>query len=52
MQILETRSELNVKVTVTKGWYVTLRHPTRHPQTKFRVPTLNNIADMLQSQLL
>ena len=41
MPILETRSE--VKVTVTQGWYLTLRHPKMHPHTKFRIPTSNNM---------
>ena len=44
MIILKTRSE--VKVTVTKKWYATLRHPKMHPHTKFRIPTSKNIEDM------
>ena len=48
MQFLETRSE--VKVTVTQLWYATL-HLKMHPHTKFKVPTLNNIRDMLWTRL-
>ena len=29
----------------------TLRHPKMHPQTKFGVPTSNNVRDMLPSQV-
>ena len=50
MQILETRSE--VKVTVTQGWHTTFRHLKMHPQTKFGIPTLNNIRDMLRTWLI
>ena len=42
--ILKTRSE--VKVTVTRKWYATLRHPKMHPHTKFGIPTSKNIGDM------
>ena len=38
------------KVTVTKKWYVTLRHPNMHSRTKFGIPTLKNIGDMHQTQ--
>ena len=44
MIILKTRSE--VKVTVTRKWYVTLRHPKMHLQTKFGIPTSKNIGDI------
>ena len=37
-RILKTR--LNVNVTVTRIWYVTLRHPKMHFHTKFGIPTL------------
>ena len=40
MQILETRSE--VKVKVTQGLHATLRHPKMHKHTKFGIPTSNN----------
>ena len=40
-----------VKVTVTQGWYATLSHPKMHPQTKFGIPTSNNIRDILWTQL-
>ena len=43
MQFLETRSEVNFKVTVTQLWYATLRHPKTHPHTKFEIPTSNNM---------
>ena len=36
-RILKTRSK--VKVTVTRIWYVTLRHPKMHFHTKFGIPT-------------
>ena len=35
-----------VKVTVTRKWYATLRHPKMHPYTKFGIPTSKNIGDM------
>ena len=44
MIILKTRSE--VKVTVTRKWYATLRRPKMHPHTKFGIPTSKNIGDM------
>ena len=44
MIILKTRSE--VKVTVTRKWYETLRHPKVYPHTKFGIPTSKNIGDM------
>ena len=44
--ILKTRSEVKVKVTVTRKWYATLRHPKMHPRTKFGIPTSKNIGDM------
>ena len=46
--ILKTRSE--VKVTVTRKWYVTLRHPRMHLHTNFGIPTSKNIGDMHQTQ--
>ena len=49
-QFLETRSEVKFKVTLTILWYATLRHPKMHPHTKFEIPTLNNIRDMLGTQ--
>ena len=51
MQFLETRSEVKFKVTVTQLLYATLRHPKMHPHTKFEIPTLNNIRDMLRIRL-
>ena len=42
MQFLETRSEVKLKVTVTKLWNMTLCHPKMHPHTKFEIPTSNN----------
>ena len=44
MIILITRSE--VKVTVTRKWYATLRHPKMNAHTKFGIPTSKNIGDM------
>ena len=38
--IIKTRSE--VKVTVNRKWYVTLRHPKMHIHTKFGIPTSKN----------
>ena len=46
---LKTRSE--VKVTLTQGWFVTLHHPKMHAQTKFGIPTSNNIRDMLRTYI-
>ena len=43
MPILETRSEVKVKVTVTQGWYATFCNPKMHAHTKFGIPTSNNI---------
>ena len=48
MIILKTRSE--VKVTVTRKWYMTLRYPKMHQHTKFDIPTSMNIRDMLWTQ--
>ena len=44
--ILKTRSEVKVKVTVTRKWYATLCHPKMHPHIKFGIPTSKNIGDM------
>ena len=44
MIIIKTRSE--VKVTVTRKWYATLRHPKMYPHTKFGIPNSKNIGDM------
>ena len=44
--ILKTRSEVKVKVIVTRKWYATLRHPKMYPHTKFGIPTSKNIGDM------
>ena len=46
-RILKTRSKVNV--TVTRIWYVTLRHLKTHFHTKFRIPTSKNIGDMHQT---
>ena len=48
MIILKTRSE--VKVTLTRKWYITLRYPKMHPHTKFGIPNSKNIRDMLRTQ--
>ena len=42
--IIKTKSE--VKVTVARKWYATLRHPKMHLHTKFGIPTSKNIGDM------
>ena len=47
-RILKTRSM--VIVTVTRIWYVTLRHPKMHFHTKFGIPTSKNIGDMHKTQ--
>ena len=39
MPILETRSEVKIKVAVTQGWYSTLCYPKVHAHTKFGIPT-------------
>ena len=44
MIILKTRSE--VKVTMTRKWYATLRHLKMYPHTKFGISTSKNIGDM------
>ena len=44
--IIKTRSEVKVKVTVTRKWYATLRHPKMYPHTKFGIPTSKNKGDM------
>ena len=41
MLFLEIRSE--VKITVTKEWYVILWHHKTHPHTKVWIPTSNNM---------
>ena len=41
MIILKTRSE--VKVTLDRKSYTTLRHTKMHPHTKFGIPTTNNM---------
>ena len=46
--ILKTRSE--VKVTVTRKWYMTLCHPNMHLHTKFGIPISKKIVDMHQTQ--
>ena len=43
---IKTKSEVKVKVTVTRKWYTTLGHPKMHPHTKFGIPTSKNIGDM------
>ena len=48
--ILKTRSEVKVKVTVTRKWYLTLRHPKMYPHTKFGIPSSKNIGDMHRTQ--
>ena len=60
MLTLEPRSE--VKVTVTVKWNVTIRHfkmhshtklPSKmHLHTKFGIPTLKNVRDVLQTRIL
>ena len=47
---LKTKSEVKVKVTVTRKWYAILRHPKMHPHTKFGIPTSKNIGDMHRIQ--
>ena len=51
MQFLETRSEVKFKVIVTQLWYATFRHPKMLSQTKFEIPTSNNIRDVLRTRL-
>ena len=46
---LEMRPEVDVKVKVTQNGM--LYHPKRNQHTKFGIPTLNNIGDMLQTRL-
>ena len=49
--VLETRSQVNFKVTVTQLWYATLPYLKMQPHTKFEIPTSNNIRDMLRTRL-
>ena len=46
MIIIKTGSEVKLKVTVTRKWYATLRHPKMYPHTKFGIPNSKNIGDM------
>ena len=48
--ILETRSEVKVKVTVTQKRYLTLSHQKMHLHTKFEIPISKNIGDMHQTK--
>ena len=41
--VLETRSQVNFKVTVTQLWYATLPYLKMQPHTKFEILTSNNI---------
>ena len=58
-QFLETRSEVKVNVTGTQGWCATLCHLKMllntklgiPPNTKFGIPSLNYIEDMLRTRL-
>ena len=51
MHFLETKSEVKFMVTLTELLYATLCHLKKHPQTKFEIPTSNNIKDMLWTRL-
>ena len=46
----KTRSEIKVKVTVTRKWYTIFCPPKMHPHTKFGNPTSKNIGDMHWAQ--
>ena len=52
MQFLETRSEVKFNITVTQLLYVTLRQSKMHPQTKFEIPSSNNIRDMRRTRFI
>ena len=45
---IKTKSE--VKVTVTRKWYATLRHPKMHRHTKFGIPNSKNVGDMQRTR--
>ena len=47
--VLKTKSE--ARVTVTRNWYATLRHPKMHPHIKFENPTSWKIRDMFRTQI-
>ena len=47
---IKTKSEVKVKVTVTRKWYATLGHPKMHPHTKFGILTSKNIGDIHRTQ--
>ena len=48
---LDTRLEVKFKVTATKGWYATLRHPKMHIHIQFGIPTSNSIKYILGNRL-
>ena len=48
--IFLTRSEVKVKVTVTRKWNMTLCYPKMYPKTKFGIPNSKNIRDMPRTQ--
>ena len=43
---IKTKSEVKVKVILTRKWYATLRHLKMHPHTKFVILPSKNIGDM------
>ena len=45
--IVKPRSD--IKVTVTRKWYVTLHHPKMHAHTKFGIPISKNIGDIYRT---
>ena len=45
--ILETRSEVKVKVTVTQKLYSTHLYPNMHPPTEHGIPTSKTVGDMV-----
>ena len=47
---IKTKSEVKVKVKVTRKWYATLRHSKMHPHTKSGIPNSKNIGDMHPTQ--
>ena len=52
MLILETRSDVKVKVTLTQGGYPIFCHPKMHAHTTFGIPTRNNMRYALNTNIL
>ena len=47
---IKTKSEVKVKVTVSRKWYATLCNTKMHPHIKFGIPTSKNIGEIHRTQ--